>query len=89
MQVSLISMCGLTRIDKVKNDYIRKSLNVEPVDEKLRKRLTWLRHEMHGDEKNVVKIDLSMEVAGYKSEVNKKKMDGLCKRGYVQEGSKQ
>lgn len=61
-------MCDVTRMDKVKNDYIRGSLKVVPVDEKLRSNgLIWYGHVMRRDEQNIDKKVLSTEVDGYKS----------------------
>lgn len=49
-------MCDVSRMDKMKNEYIRESLKVAPVEEKLRSnKLTWYEHVMRRDEQNVVK----------------------------------
>jgi hypothetical protein len=45
-------MCGVTRMDKVRNEYIRGSLKVAPITEKLkRNRLSWYRHVTRREEK--------------------------------------
>jgi hypothetical protein len=44
-------MCEETRIDRIRNKYIRGSLKVAPVTEKIRsKRLAWYGHVMQRDE---------------------------------------
>ena len=64
----LRGMCGVTRMDKVRNEYIRGSLKVAPVTEKLcGNRLSWYEHVMRRDEENVVRKVLSMNVDGYMS----------------------
>ena len=38
-------MCGHTRLDKIRNEYIRQKVGVAPIDEKMRKtRLRWFGH---------------------------------------------
>jgi hypothetical protein len=50
-------MCGVTRIDKVRNDYIRQSQNFAQITEKLKGyRLSWYGQVMRREE-NVTRID--------------------------------
>ena len=50
----LRGMCGVTRMDKIRNEYIRGSLKVAPVTEKLcGNRLSWYGHVMRRNEENV------------------------------------
>jgi hypothetical protein len=44
-------MCGMTRMHRIRNEYIRGSLKVAPVSEKMRSnRLAWYGHVMRKDE---------------------------------------
>jgi hypothetical protein len=44
-------MCGVIRIDRIRNDYIRESLELAPVTEKMRSnRLALYGHVMRRDE---------------------------------------
>jgi hypothetical protein len=47
-------MCGVTRMDRMRNEYIRESLKVAPVTEKMR-RLAWYGHVMRKDESHITK----------------------------------
>ncbi|PZC75290.1 hypothetical protein B5X24_HaOG206492 [Helicoverpa armigera] len=59
-------MCGVTRMDKVRNEYIRGSLKVAPVTEKMRgQRLSWYGHVMRRCERPATKSVLSMNVEGW------------------------
>ncbi|CAB3222369.1 unnamed protein product [Arctia plantaginis] len=74
-------MCGVTQMDKVRNEYIRGSLKVAPLDEKLRSnRLSWYGHVMRRDEENVAKKVLGMRVEGYKRRGRPKKRWMDCVR---------
>ncbi|XP_063532819.1 uncharacterized protein LOC134743355 [Cydia strobilella] len=58
-------MCGVTRKDRIKNEYIRGSLKVAPVTEKIRSsRLAWYGHVMRRDECHIGKRMLEMNVDG-------------------------
>jgi hypothetical protein len=49
-------MCGVTRMDRMRNEYIRESLKVAPVTEKMRSnRLAWYGHVMRKDESHITK----------------------------------
>ena len=38
-------MCGNTRLDKIRNEYIRQKVGIAPIDEKMREtRLRWFGH---------------------------------------------
>ncbi|CAK1594062.1 unnamed protein product [Parnassius mnemosyne] len=59
-------MCGVTRMDKIRNEYIRGSLKVAPVVEKVRgSRLAWFGHVMRRNESHVTKRVLNMNVEGH------------------------
>ncbi|PZC81077.1 hypothetical protein B5X24_HaOG213417 [Helicoverpa armigera] len=67
-------MCGVTRMDKVRNDYIRGSLKVAPVTEKMRsRRLSWYGHVMRRDDTHATKCVLSMNVDGWRGRGRPKK----------------
>ncbi|PZC79184.1 hypothetical protein B5X24_HaOG216748 [Helicoverpa armigera] len=70
----LRGMCGVTRMDRVRNEYIRGSLKVAPVLEKLRgNRLSWYGHVMRRNESHVVRMVMSMNVDGYSGRGRPKK----------------
>ena len=69
-------MCGVTRMDKVRNEYLRGSLKVAHVTEKLRgRRLRWYGHVMRRDESYVTKRMLNCKIDGYKCK-GRQKRDG-------------
>lgn len=58
-------MCGVTRLNKISNDYIRGSLKVVPVIEKIRcARWSWYGHVMRRDERHATRrvIDINVDV---------------------------
>lgn len=58
-------MCGVTRMDKIRNEYIRGSLKVAPVTEKMRSgRLSWYGHVMRRNESHVAKKAMNLVVRG-------------------------
>jgi hypothetical protein len=60
-------MCGVTRVDRIRNEYVRGSLKVAPIAEKLRaNRLRWYGHVMRRDDSHVTRRVLSMNVEGCK-----------------------
>ncbi|KAJ8705151.1 hypothetical protein PYW07_010978 [Mythimna separata] len=76
-------MCGVTRMDKVRNEYIRGSLKVAPVTEKLKgNRLTWYGQVKRRDETHVTKRIMSLHVDDKmeREREAKEKMDGLCEK---------
>jgi hypothetical protein len=61
-------MCEVTRIDRIRNEYIRGSLKVVPETEKMRSnRLAWYGHVKRMDESHITKGVLSMNVDGHPS----------------------
>ena len=56
---------GVTRKDKIKNEYIRSTVKVEWLGMKLREgRLRWYGHVMRGDHEYVGKKMMEMELPG-------------------------
>ncbi|KAJ8709025.1 hypothetical protein PYW07_008851 [Mythimna separata] len=67
-------MCGVTRMDKVRNEYIRGSLKVAPVTEKLKgNRLSWYGHVKRRDEMHVTKRVMNLHVDGWRGRGRPKK----------------
>jgi hypothetical protein len=51
-------MCGVTRVDRIRNEYIRGSLKVATVTKKIKSyRLSWYGHVMRRDESHNEKTD--------------------------------
>ncbi|KAJ8704936.1 hypothetical protein PYW08_012256 [Mythimna loreyi] len=74
-------MCGVTRMDKVKNEYIRGSLKVAPVTDKLKgKGLSWYGHVKRRDETHVTKKAMSINVDGWRGRGRPKKIWMHCVR---------
>lgn len=80
-------MCGVTRMDKIRNEYIRGSLKVAPVIDKMRgNRLTWYGHVMRRNECYVGKKVLNLNVDGYVGRGRPKKRwmdcvkDDMCRK---------
>jgi hypothetical protein len=68
----------VTRIDRIRNEFIRGSLEVAPVTKKIRSnRLAWHGHIMRRDESPITKEVMSMNVDGHPSR-GRPKTDGLC-----------
>jgi hypothetical protein len=58
-------MCGVTRMDRIRNEYIRGSLKV--VTKKMRRNgLAWYGHVMRRDESHITGV-MSMNVDGHSS----------------------
>jgi hypothetical protein len=61
-------MCGVTRMDRIRNEYIRAILKAASVFEKLRSnRLAWYGHVTLRDESHITKRVMSMNVDGHPS----------------------
>lgn len=74
-------MCGVTRLDRIRNEYVRGSLKVAPVNEKLRgSRLAWFGHVMRRNEWHVTKRSLNLNVEGYRGRGRPKKRWMDCVR---------
>ena len=58
-------MCGVTRRDRIRNDYIRGTVKVTEVTEKMQeRRLQWFGHVMRKEEESVCRRVMNMEVPG-------------------------
>ncbi|XP_075976494.1 uncharacterized protein LOC142976812 [Anticarsia gemmatalis] len=67
-------MCGVTRVDRIRNEYIRGSLKVAAVTEKLEsRRLSWYGHVMRREESHVTRRVMNMNVSGHVSRGRPKK----------------
>jgi hypothetical protein len=60
-------ICDVTKVDQIRNEYVRGSLKVAPIAEKLRaNHLRWYGHVMRRDDSHVTRRVLSMNVEGCK-----------------------
>jgi hypothetical protein len=67
-------MCGVTRMDRIRNENISGSLKKAPVPEKMRSnRLAWYGHVMRNDESYITKRVMSMNEGGRPSRGRPKK----------------
>jgi hypothetical protein len=57
-------MCGVSRVNRIRNEYIRGSLKVAPVTEN---RLDWYGHVMRRDKNHITKRVMSMNIDGHPS----------------------
>ncbi|KAJ8734232.1 hypothetical protein PYW07_014783 [Mythimna separata] len=74
-------MCGVTRMDKVRNKCIRGSFKVAPVTEKVEEnRLFWYGHVKRRDETHVTKRVLNLHVDGWRGRGRPKKRWMDCVR---------
>ncbi|EYC32407.1 hypothetical protein Y032_0003g1555 [Ancylostoma ceylanicum] len=56
---------GITRLDHIRNEDIRKRYGLAPIQEKMREqRLRWLGHVLRASEQSVEKIAYEFEVSG-------------------------
>src|SRR5690348_1936379 len=63
MFYNIINMCGVTRKDRIRNDYIRGSVGVADIKDKMREnRLRWFGHVVRGEERETVRKVLSMNL---------------------------
>jgi hypothetical protein len=54
-------ICGVTRMDRIRNEYIRESLKAAPAFEKMRSNmLAWYGHVMRRDESHITKREMTM-----------------------------
>jgi hypothetical protein len=61
-------MCGVTRLDIIRNEYIRRNLKLALVTEKMRSnRLAWYGHVKRRDESQITKRMMSMNVDSHPS----------------------
>ena len=79
-------MCGVTRMDKVRNEFIRGSLKVAPVIEKVKEnRLSWYGHVMRRDDTHETKRVMSMNIDGWRGRGRPKKRWMDCVRDDMNE----
>ena len=79
-------MCGVTRMDKARNTFIRGSLKVAPVTEKIKgSRRSCYGHVMRRDEIHVAKRVMSMNVDGWRGRGRPKKRWMDCVRDDMNE----
>ena len=58
-------MSGVTREDRIKNEYVRGSIGVASIVDKMREnRLRWLGHVMRREETSAVRVVMKMNVEG-------------------------
>lgn len=79
-------MRGVTRMDKVRNEYIRGSLKVALVTERVKGNcLSWYGHVKRRDEKHVTKRAMSVNVDGWRGRRRPKKIWVDCVRSDMKE----
>jgi hypothetical protein len=60
-------MCGVSRMDKARNENIRVSLKVAPITEKLKGNLlSWYGHMMRREKNHVTRRVMKMNVEGWR-----------------------
>jgi len=66
-------MSGVTREERIRNEYLRDS-NVASIVEKMREnRLRWFGHVMRGEEMEIVKVVMTINVVGKRERGKPKK----------------
>ncbi|XP_075087676.1 uncharacterized protein LOC142169677 [Nicotiana tabacum] len=71
----LIWMCGHTRRDKIRNEYIRDMVGVAPIEDKLREsKLRWFEHVKRKDLDAPVRRSERLTMAGQRSGRGRPKM---------------
>ena len=75
---------GITRKDKIRNEYIRDTIKVERLGMKMREgRLRWYGHVMSRDQEYVEKMLMEMELSEKKGKMeNKEKISRCSERKY-------
>nr|XP_053619323.1 uncharacterized protein LOC128680302 [Plodia interpunctella] len=67
-------MCGVTRMDKIRNEYARGNLKVAPIIGKLESnRLRWYGHVMRREENNIVRKVMDVKLNGKRNRGRPKK----------------
>ena len=70
-------MSGVTREDKIRNEYIRGSIGVASIVDKMREnRLRWLGHVLRREETEAVRLVREMHVVGKRGRGRPKKRCG-------------
>jgi hypothetical protein len=55
-------MSGVTRKDRIRNKYVRSSIGVVSIVNKMREKYKWFMHVMRQEETNVVKVVMKMNI---------------------------
>jgi hypothetical protein len=67
-------MSGVTREDRIRNEYVRGSIGVAPIGDKMREnRLRWFGHVMRREESEAVRMVMNMNVEGKRERGRPKK----------------
>ncbi|KAL4092493.1 hypothetical protein QTP88_026994 [Uroleucon formosanum] len=73
-------MSGVTREDRIKNEYVRGSIGVASMVDKMREnRLRWFRHVMRREETSAVRKVLKMNVEGKRGRPKKRWLENIEK----------
>ena len=68
-------MSGVTKLDKIKNERIRRTTKVVEISKKVQeRRLKWYRHVLKKGEEYMGKRVMAMEVPGKRTRVRPKRM---------------